>query len=211
MDAQLTSSALPPTFLLPIRARYFNSTVQYVDAPPPDNFEASQLPSTTSSSTSQTPSAPRPFNRSIPQPPPPPTEPLEITPSIRELLPYMTIQPAHYITVHIHGKPYLVTEGDIVRLPFHMPSVRPGDVLRLNRATTLGSRDYTMKGEPYLDDRLYVCRATVSGTESDPMKIKEKTKRRQRKVKTVKSKHKHTILRISELKIHTLEELEASL
>jgi large subunit ribosomal protein L21 len=97
-----------------------------------------------------------------------------------------------------------------VRLPFHMPGVVPGDVLRLNRAANLGSRDYTMKGEPYLDDRLFVCRAVVEGTESDPMKIKEKTKRRQRKVKTVKSKHKHTVLRISELKVHTLEELEAA-
>lgn len=95
-----------------------------------------------------------------------------------------------------------------MRLPFHMPGVVPGDVLRLNRATSLGSRDYTMKGEPYVDDRLFVCRAIVSGTESNPMVRMEKTKRRQRKVKTVKSKHKHTILTISELKVHTLEELE---
>lgn len=65
-----------------------------------------------------------------------------------------------------------------------------------------------MKGAPYLDDRLFECRAVVAGTESDPMRTKEKTKRRQRKIKTVKSKHKHTILKISELKIKTLEELE---
>lgn len=72
----------------------------------------------------------------------------------------------------------------------------------------MGSRDYTLKGAPYVDERLFECRATVVGTESDPMKIKEKTKRRNRKVKSAKSKHKHTILRISELKITSVEEAE---
>jgi len=33
------------------------------------------------------------------------------------------------------------------------------------------------------------------------MRIKEKTKRRQRKVKTVKSKHPYTVLRIKELEV----------
>jgi len=208
-DAPVSTSALPPTFLLPIRARFFNSTTQHVESPP-DALESSQLPTASSPSPAKIPTNPRTFNRAVPQAPPLPTKPLELTPSIRELLPFMTAQPSHYITIHIHGKPYLVTEGDSVRLPFHMPGVVPGDVLRLNKAANLGSRDYTMKGEPYLDERLFVCRAVVEGAESDPMKIKEKTKRRQRKVKTVKSKHKHTVLRISELKLHTLEELEAA-
>jgi hypothetical protein len=89
-----------------------------------------------------------------------------------------------------------------------MPHVGPGDVLRLNRASVIGSRDYTLKGAPYLDERIFECRATVLGTEGEPVRVKEKTKRRQRKVKTVRSKHKFTVLRISDLKIKGLEELE---
>jgi large subunit ribosomal protein L21 len=89
-----------------------------------------------------------------------------------------------------------------------MPGVMPGDVLRLNRATSLGSRDFTLKGAPYVDERLFECRATVIGTEAEPMRMKEKTKRRNRKVKTVKSKHKFTILRISDLKVKSLEEIQ---
>ena len=89
-----------------------------------------------------------------------------------------------------------------------MPGVVPGDILRLNRATSIGSRDYTLKGTPYVDERLFECRATVMGTEAEPMRIKEKTKRRNRKVKTVRSKHKYTMLRISELKIKDYEELK---
>ena len=95
-----------------------------------------------------------------------------------------------------------------MRLPFHMPGVVPGDVLRLNRASSLGSRDYTLKGTPYVDERLFECRARVMGVEAEPMRIKEKTKRRNRKIKTVRSKLKFTILRISDLKIKTLEEIE---
>lgn len=97
----------------------------------------------------------------------------------------------------------------MVRLPFQMPGVVPGDVLRLNRASAVGSRDYTLKGAPYLDERIYECRATVVGTEGEPVRIKEKTKRRNRRVKTVRSKHKFTVLRISQLKVKSLEEIES--
>jgi large subunit ribosomal protein L21 len=103
--------------------------------------------------------------------------------------------------VHIHGRAYLVTEGDSVRLPFKMPGVVPGDVLRLNRASALGSRDFTLQGAPYVDERLFECRAVVTGTESEPMRIKIKKKRRCRRTKHVRSKHRYTMLRISELKV----------
>jgi hypothetical protein len=157
-------------------------------------------------------------------------------------------------------------QGDTVRLPFLMQGVEPGDVLRLNRAINLGSRDYTLKAaaappklrspttatvgivDPttgtlathsrvmptsglaategvvhpphfvphlakgkfsYVDDRMFVCRAVVTGTESEPMRIKEKTKRRQRHVKRVKSKHRYTIIKIKELRVKSVEEIES--
>lgn len=67
-----------------------------------------------------------------------------------------------------------------------------------------------LKGvRPYLDQRMFVCRAIVMGTEAEPLRIKEKTKRRQRRVKSVKSKHRYTVLRIKELRVKSLEEMEA--
>ncbi|TQS33984.1 hypothetical protein Golomagni_05652 [Golovinomyces magnicellulatus] len=137
----------------------------------------------------------------------PPERP-RVSESVKQLLPLLAIQPSHYIIIHIHAKPYLVMAGDIVRLPFKMPGVVPGDILRLNRAACIGSRDYTLKGTPYIDEQLYDCRATVMGTESEPMRFKKKTKRRCRKVKTVKSKHRFTILRIAELKIKSLDDIK---
>ncbi|PMD41698.1 hypothetical protein L207DRAFT_511513 [Hyaloscypha variabilis F] len=205
VDTRIPSSALPPTFLLPSRARYFNSTTQHVESPPEDLSSSVPTPPAANAQLSKHTQSKL---SKIPSPPPPPSKPLALSDSIKELLPLLAVQPSHYISAHIHGKPYLVTVGDIVRLPFHMPGVVPGDILRLNRASAIGSRDYTLKGSPYVDERIFECRARVMGTEAEPMRIKEKTKRRNRKVKTVRSKHKYTILRVSELNVKALEELE---
>jgi hypothetical protein len=150
--------------------------------------------------------------------------PLVLSKSVQQLLPALQAQKPHYMTAHIHRFPYLITEGDTLRLPFHMSGVNPGDVLRLNRASLLGSRDYTLKagttraemydGKPskntqYLDERMFECRACVMGVESGPLFSKEKTKRRNRMVKTVHSKHRYTVLKIAEVKVKSLEELQA--
>ncbi|KMU76607.1 hypothetical protein CISG_05750 [Coccidioides immitis RMSCC 3703] len=47
------------------------------------------------------------------------------------------------------------------------------------------------------------------GVEAEPLRVKEKTKRRQRHIRRVKSKHKYTILRVMDVKVKTLEELIA--
>lgn len=154
---------------------------------------------------------------------PQPTKPLVLSKSVQQLLPLLSAQKPHYITTHVHRFPYLITAGDTLRLPFHMHGVNSGDILRLNRASILGSRDYTLKagtsstelydkkrtGEPnYLDERMFEVRARVMGIESGPMMVKEKTKRRNRRTKTVRSKHRYTLLKIMEVRVKTLEELK---
>lgn len=241
----LQDANLPPTFLLPFRARL--STVSHTLDPEPD-----PEPFLNSAHVSrQTPTRPYtpPSHRPAPSPQlaetatqpaaelPAPTSSSPSTPttplsdSIKGLLPLLRSQTPHYITAHLHGRPYLLTQGDTLRLPFLMPGVQPGDILRLNRASVVGSRDYTLKaGAPavssallpkeelghadirakqsYVDERLFVCRAVVMGVEAEPMRIKEKTKQRQRHVRQVKSKHKFTVLRVQELRVMSLEEVE---
>jgi len=151
------------------------------------------------------------------------SKPLVLSKSLQQLLPALEAQQPHYITAHVHRFPYLLTAGDTLRLPFHMKGVQTGDILRLNRASIIGSRDYTLKagtnstesydrkrtGEPnYLDERLFECRVRVMGLESGPMMLKEKTKRRNRRVKTVRSKHRHTVLRVMEVRVKSLDELK---
>ncbi|RAH66514.1 mitochondrial 54S ribosomal protein bL21m [Aspergillus aculeatinus CBS 121060] len=135
------------------------------------------------------------------------TAPLQLTPTLLAQLPQLTTQQPHYIISHLHDRPYLLTQGDSIRLPFLMPKVKPGDILRFNRASVLGSRDFSLKGAPYVDERLYECRVRVVGVDSEPLRVKEKTKRRRRHVQMVRSKHKYTLLRVMDVKIKTAEEL----
>lgn len=198
LELRAPGARLIPSFSLPIRARAFNSTTPIVEPITQHHPNNAANP---------TDAQPRPlaFKKSHPKPPPTP-----IADSVKTLLPLLAAQPGHYITVHIHGFPYLVQQGDQIRLPFKMPGVQPGDVLRLDRASIIGSRDFTLKGAPHIDERVFQCRATVIGTESEPLRIKIKTKRRQRRAKQAKSKHRYTILRISELNINSVEDVEAS-
>ncbi|KAF6810735.1 aconitate hydratase [Colletotrichum sojae] len=205
LELRTPVARLPPTFLLPLRARRFNSTAPIIEPPHASDAAAQDAPVAAPSDAAK-PSIAQQATKAT-QTTSTPTG--LISEQVQAVLPFLAAQPNHYITFHIHGRPYLVTPGDSVRLPFKMPGVVPGDVLRLNRATVIGSRDYTLKGSPYIDERLFECRAVVTGTESEPMRFKEKTKRRNRKVKTVKSKHRYTTMAISELKINNLDEIEA--
>ncbi|XXG98668.1 60S acidic ribosomal protein P2 [Hypoxylon texense] len=202
LELRTPITRLPPTFLLPIRARGLTTTT------PTQNADPVVPPSAASTQTTVPPIAPTPSRpsekttlpssllQSSSSSPTPTT-----SASVAELFPLLRAQPSHYLTVHVHGRPYLVTEGDRVRLPFLMHGVVPGDVLRLDRASTIGSRDYTLLGEPYVDPALFECRATVLGVEGEPLRVKVKTKRRNRRSRQVHSKHRYTVLRISELKL----------
>ncbi|KAK8164403.1 hypothetical protein IWX90DRAFT_466744 [Phyllosticta citrichinensis] len=237
-------SALTPTYSLPIRARLstVSNTLEPGNVPEPltnafghkTSRTADYRPTLKGSRQTKTPSTPNDSVATPPAPPsasplPPPTAQAPSTgttplpDSVKELLPLLHAQTPHYMVAHIHARAYMVTLGDTVRLPFLMPDVQPGDVLRLNRATVVGSREFTLRApasikgtreDPgrkmrYVDDRVFVCRATVVGTESEPMRIKEKTKQRNRHIKHAKSKHKYTVLRISELTVRSLAEIEA--
>lgn len=207
LELRTPITRLPPSFLLPIRTagqRTLTTTTQNIEpAIPPSAAPAqSSIPATTARSEpslTPTPHVPCPRQAPTAATATPATAPLDE--SVKSLLPLLRAQPGHYVTAHIHGFPYLVTPGDEVRLPFKMPGVVPGDVLRLDRASVLGSRDYTLKGSPWIDGRLFECRAVVLGTESEPLRVMVKKKRRTRRAQRVTSKHKYTVIRISELKI----------
>jgi large subunit ribosomal protein L21 len=221
----------PPTFLLPFRAKLHQASSQQAESshvefedrhseiPPaflqPAAETSPAAATTTESSKSTTVSKPSTQSAS---------RPLVLSTSLQELLPKLHSQKPHYITAHVHRFPYLLTEGDILRLPFHMKDVLPGDILRLNRASIIGSRDYTLKagtsntesydtkrtGEPnYLDERLFELRLRVMGLETGPMMETEKKKRRNRHRRIIHSKHKYTMLRVMQLKVKSLDELRS--
>lgn len=261
---------LPPTFLLPWTASLSTTANagQTSNIPPPTAQPLAQKQNILDRSISKKAEATTENAPALPTPASAANAPVEVSPEVREMLPLLRAQGPHYISAHIHAQPYLLTQGDTLRLPFYMKGVEPGDVIRLDRATHLGSRDYTLKAAvqtpklksptmqtiavlepttgnlashsrvmpegslagapnavsaphfiphiakgkyPYLDDRLFVCRAVVMGVESEPLRILQKTKRRQRKVKNIKSKHRYTILKIKEVRLRTEDELNNGL
>ncbi|EHY53372.1 hypothetical protein HRR83_003581 [Exophiala dermatitidis] len=234
ISPRTASGSTLPQFLLPFRTRQLHQVVTAQQSAssaaqfhntqpeiPPSTLlttttETTPTPETTDSSSSSSPTtSSRTGSTTL-------SRPLVLSRSLQELLPKLHAQKPHYIVAHVHRFPYLLTEGDVLRLPFHMKGVSPGDVLRFNRASILGSRDYTLKAgtsntesydakrtaEPnYLDERLFECRMRVIGLETGPMVDKEKKKRRNRHRKIVHSKHKYTVLRVMQIKIKSMDEL----
>lgn len=105
-----------------------------------------------------------------------------------------------YAVFRIHNRPYLVTEGDKVILPFKMNQAEVGDILKLSDVTTLGSRNFTLKGDP-IDPGLYNLKATVIEKTKRKFEIREVTKRRNRRVRHAKRKGDLTVLRINMLEV----------
>ncbi|KAL9600851.1 MAG: hypothetical protein Q9219_002893 [cf. Caloplaca sp. 3 TL-2023] len=213
--------SLPPTFLLPFRARLstianttdpepqpsdYKPTTSQRPPPPPNKLyqvPPSQQPQpSTSVPPAPTPSSKTPSQSLLQNTHQPPTPTPSSPPTLLSLL---AAQPPHYITAHIHARPYLLTAGDTLRLPFLMPDAPLGSILRLNRASTLGSRDYTLRGDPWVREEWFVCRARVVGVETEPLRVELKTKRRQRRVKRVESKMRFTVLRVVEVRVRVPE------
>ncbi|KAL8677058.1 MAG: hypothetical protein Q9186_006487 [Xanthomendoza sp. 1 TL-2023] len=212
----LHAAKLPPTYLHPLRAPLSTITHTTDPEPQPQDYH----PTTSNPPPSKLHQVPPPQQPHPSPSTPQPNLPTNLTPtqsllsqstqpptplppaSTPALLPLLAAQPPYYITAHIHTRPYLLTTGDTLRLPFRMPNVQLGTILRLNRASMLGSRDYTLRGsgeKGYVDERFFVCRARVVGVETEPLRVVEKTKRRNRKVKRVKSKMRFTVLRVLEV------------
>jgi large subunit ribosomal protein L21 len=189
------------------------TTESHASQTPISTITASDFTRSTDSTTSSQPKPPFYPRPQGPISPPPRTEPVieeNLDASVDTLLPLLRSQPPFYSTILIHGKPYLVTEGDSIRLPFLMQGVEPGDVLRFNRVTAIGSRDYTLKAgtketrnekQKCLDERLYVIRARVMGTVQEPERLKIWHVKRRRHKKHIWSQHKFTVLKITQLSV----------
>lgn len=105
-----------------------------------------------------------------------------------------------YAVFRIHNRPYLVTQGDKVILPFRMKQADVGDTLKLTDVTTLGSRNFTLRDDP-IDPSLYNLKATVIEKTKRKFETREVTKKRNRRVRHVHSKGDLTVLRINTLEV----------
>ncbi|ODV91321.1 hypothetical protein CANCADRAFT_122521 [Tortispora caseinolytica NRRL Y-17796] len=110
--------------------------------------------------------------------------------------------PSLYAAVHIYKQRFLVTPGDQLTLPFRLTNVKLGDRLKLNRLTQVGSQDYVLQGDPFIDPSKAWLEATVIEETKEPFRVLTKKKQRNRKVSHIASKHVYTVLRIGDLHLN---------
>ncbi|KAG2214061.1 hypothetical protein INT46_004976 [Mucor plumbeus] len=106
----------------------------------------------------------------------------------------------YYAVAEIAGRPFLITKNDKV-IVNRLKDVKVGDVLKLDKVRELGSKDYTLKGSPYVPETVFSINATViEHTKSKLIQIVKK-KRRKNYKRTIEHKQTHTVLRISDVDV----------
>lgn len=104
-------------------------------------------------------------------------------------------QPSQYIVASLAGRKYLLAPKDLLTVP-HLKDVCVGDVLALQDIHEVGSRDYTLRGDPLIPPSSVRVEATVVEHTKGKMEVVFKKKRRKGYQKTIKNKHPYTRLRI---------------
>ncbi|CAO3613300.1 unnamed protein product [Mucor hiemalis] len=91
--------------------------------------------------------------------------------------------------------------AEIAVIVNRLKDVKVGNVLKLDKVRELGSKDYTLKGSPYVAESVFNINATViEHTKSKLIQIVKK-KRRKNYKRTIEHKQTHTVLRISNVDV----------
>ncbi|KAM6497037.1 Ribosomal protein L21-like protein, partial [Amanita muscaria] len=124
-----------------------------------------------------------------------------VTPSsTQSALDLIRSQPSQYVVATFAGRKYLLAPRDVLTVP-RLRDVNVGDVLVLDHIHELGSRDYTLRGDPLVPSSRVKVDATVIEHTMGAMEVKFKKKRRKGYQKTIKRKHPYTRLRVGNIEI----------
>ena len=104
-------------------------------------------------------------------------------------------QPSQYAVTAVAGRKYLLAPRDLLTVP-RLNDVAVGDVLELDNVHELGSREYTLRGAPYLSPEVVKITATVVEHTKGQLERIVKKKRRKGYKKTIQHKQTYTRLRI---------------
>lgn len=117
-------------------------------------------------------------------------------------------QPSQYVVAAFAGRKYILTPRDILTVP-RLNDVRVGDVLALSEIHELGSREYTLRGNPVISPNRVKVEATVIEHTKGKQEVVVKRKRRKGYYKTIRNKHPYTRLRIGQIDIPHVTKQEA--
>lgn len=120
--------------------------------------------------------------------------------STAQALSLIRTQPSQYLIASIAGRKYLLAPRDLLTVP-RLRDASVGDVLALDRIHEVGSRDYTIRGNPELSPEAVRVEATVVEHTKGKMEHIFKKKRRKGYERTIMHKQTYTRLRIGPLDI----------
>ncbi|KAF7977605.1 hypothetical protein HWV62_3216 [Athelia sp. TMB] len=109
-------------------------------------------------------------------------------------------QPSQYVVATVAGRKYLLTPRDVLTVP-RLKDVNVGDVVALSDIHELGSREYTLRGNPVISADKVRVDATVIEHTRGAQEVVVKRKRRKGYYKTIRNKHPFTRLRIGNIDI----------
>ncbi|KAJ7689148.1 ribosomal protein L21-like protein [Mycena rosella] len=108
-------------------------------------------------------------------------------------------QPSRYIVATLGGRKHVLAPRDLLTVP-RMRTVKVGDLVALSAIHELGSREYTLRGNPLIPPSSGVrVHATVVEHTKGPMEFIFKKKRRKGYQKLIQHKQPYTRLRIGEI------------
>ncbi|KAF5377811.1 hypothetical protein D9757_008105 [Collybiopsis confluens] len=113
-------------------------------------------------------------------------------------------QPSQYVVASVVGRKYLLAPRDVLTIP-RLRDVKVGDVLTLDEIHELGSREYTLRGNPTISPSAVRVEATVLEHTKGAMEFIYKKKRRKGYQKTKKHKQTYTRLRIGDIDIPSVQ------
>jgi len=126
-----------------------------------------------------------------------------VSPSIsstQQALDLIRSEPSKYVVAVFLGRRYILSARDLLTVP-RIRDVAVGDVLGLNAIQEVGSRQYTLRGDPTLPtDAVRVNAVVVEHTKGALEKV-EKFKRRKGYKRSLDHKQPYTRLRIGPIEI----------
>ncbi|KAJ3244048.1 hypothetical protein HDU78_011528 [Chytriomyces hyalinus] len=104
--------------------------------------------------------------------------------------------------VELKQRPYFVGIGDII-VTMRMNDLKLGDVIVLDRVREIGSKDYVLKGHPYVHPQFFSVKAVVIEHPVSAEVVRHHWKKRGHQPVHTNRNH-HTSLRIAEISIKDL-------
>ncbi|XP_017072125.1 39S ribosomal protein L21, mitochondrial [Drosophila eugracilis] len=105
-----------------------------------------------------------------------------------------------FAVVHLCGKQFKVTPGDIILVEGYWPPTI-GDQISLDKVLLAGARDFTLVGRPILEPGLISVKATVVEKTLSHTKTHFRKKRRKQYMRINFQRSPHTMIRINSIEL----------